>query len=178
MLYTDKHTPVAVFPGQVFYFFGQGPVFGVPNPFGTVDTNGTAVTLDSGFPFDAGMASPPQTIEINGVNHTVETYNSPPSITLSGSAGVQSKVSFNFPSYNKFSAPQYESIAADAISQAVSIASQPGMHPVTDLRIQWETLFQGTVSGISVVLQESIIDDYPAIVDSNYTTLDTSTVTS
>ena len=57
---------------------------------GTVDTNGTAVTWDSGADFTVLAAGMP--IQINGVEYAVSTVTSPTALVLTSSAGVQSGV--------------------------------------------------------------------------------------
>ena len=57
---------------------------------GTVNTNGVAVTLSSGQPFMSLTSG----ITINGVAYTILSFNSPSSVTLSASAGVQVGVSY------------------------------------------------------------------------------------
>lgn len=52
--------------------------------WGTVDTNGTAVTWKTGHKFQAASG----VIHINGTDYTISSVNSPTSITLTGSAGV------------------------------------------------------------------------------------------
>jgi hypothetical protein len=68
-----------------------GDPFAVVEPAtATVDTNGTAVTWDSGASF-AGIATS-STVNINGTNYTVATVPSPGAMTLTTSAGAQLQV--------------------------------------------------------------------------------------
>lgn len=59
---------------------------------GTVDTNGTAVTWDTGSKFTAGMAG--QAITINGVVYTVASVTDAADLVLTASAGIQSSVGY------------------------------------------------------------------------------------
>ena len=57
---------------------------------GTVNTNGTSVTLASGQPFN-GLVS---AITINSVSYNISSWNNGSSLTLSTSAGIQTNVSY------------------------------------------------------------------------------------
>jgi hypothetical protein len=74
--------------GALLSGIGIGPTYYQ----GTVNTVGTAVTWASGATFTSALAG--QTININGVNYTVSTYNSSTSLTLTGSAGTQTGVTY------------------------------------------------------------------------------------
>ncbi len=74
---------------------------------GTVNTNGTTVTWVSGIPFSmAGCTWSSAcdwhglTITINGTGYTISTDNSQFSLTLTTSAGVQTKVSYSVPHWS------------------------------------------------------------------------------
>jgi hypothetical protein len=64
---------------------------------GTVNTNGTSVTLVSGDNFGLKWNISPMSgaITINGTSYSISAINSPTSITLGASAGTQSNVSYS-----------------------------------------------------------------------------------
>ena len=66
---------------------------------GTVNTNGTAVTLISGTLFNALWSG---AITIHGVTYTISAVNSSTSITLTGSAGTQTGVSYQWADWINF----------------------------------------------------------------------------
>jgi hypothetical protein len=75
---------------------------GIKGIGGYVDTSGTSVTWVSGDDFSTFANG--NLIGINGTNYTIFTVNSSTSITLTGSAGTQSAVTFTNPVY-KWGAP-------------------------------------------------------------------------
>jgi uncharacterized phage protein gp47/JayE len=66
--------------------------FGYTASWGTVNTNGTTVTLVTGYGFDATDVN--QSIWINGSQYTISAVNSSTSLVLTASAGTQNNVSF------------------------------------------------------------------------------------
>lgn len=120
--------PVQMFPngnqlliisaGYAWIDNGSGPVkamFGLA--VGYCSTAGTAVTWDSGDPFSSfmtggsvtvnGVTYPGNsTIQINGVNYTVDTWTNGTQITLASSAGNQSNVPFIYSGYAPVPASQ------------------------------------------------------------------------
>lgn len=82
----------------------EDSVFGSVGPFGTVDTNGTAVTWVSGTLFNTGWAS--TAVNIAGTSYTISSCASTTACTLTGSAGVQAGVSYWFPNLFQFDLQQ------------------------------------------------------------------------
>jgi hypothetical protein len=73
----------------------------VPTLMGTVNTNGTTVTANTGvFPWMANTVAVygtnPMAITINGVAYTIASFDSATSLTLTSSAGVQSNAPFRY----------------------------------------------------------------------------------
>ena len=91
---TDQtHLTVQTLAGGAVSFASSSNVpyyFCTTSNKGFCNTNGTAVTLASGQPFNSLTSQ----ITINGVSYTIASWNSTSSLTLSSSAGIQSNVAF------------------------------------------------------------------------------------
>lgn len=78
--------------GYAYINSGSGPIRAQFQISGIVNTSGTAVTWVSGDNFSTAAAG--DTIFINGTAYTIQTVNSPQSITLTGSAGSNTGATF------------------------------------------------------------------------------------
>ena len=88
----DRTTPVSYKPAfllEANYWGGGNCTLGAT---GTVNTNGTQVTFETGTNFATVLAS--EVIAIAGINYNIQSVNSNTSITLSASAGTQTGAAF------------------------------------------------------------------------------------
>jgi hypothetical protein len=93
LIFTNGNQVMLITAGQVWINTGSGFFAAQFQISGVVNTNGTAVTWVSGDTFNNAASG--LGITINGVNYIISTVNSPTSLTLISTAGIQNNVLFN-----------------------------------------------------------------------------------
>jgi hypothetical protein len=91
--YNDSASPIV--PSMLTANISNAMKYGTA---GTINTSGSSVTWVSGQGFVTGTAWNGLTININGTNYTISSVSSTTSLTLTGSAGTQSGVTYTIPS--------------------------------------------------------------------------------
>jgi hypothetical protein len=148
-----------------------------PTAVGVVNTNGTAVTLVSGTNFSVLMTG--LAITINGVQYVVLSVNSPSSLTLASTAGVQNNVGYSmyvgtgdiFADSQNYVLPtinlawrKLQKKLADKghprLKNEVDLFSIPkvtNLDPVSQQFISWTQFFDGTAFQVAPLLPQDFI---------------------